>query len=170
MSNLDVSIEPRLFSRGYTAIVAGNSMVEGSFNRATAFQPVSYTHLDVYKRQVFASIEPRLFSRGYPRSWPFRAIRMKLQSSHGFSAVDTKRSCRSGHPGTSFNRATAFQPWICLLYTSEPRLFSRGYTKPRPLQHGLKKLQWSHGFSAVDTQNRALCSLSLIHILSNGGD
>ncbi len=133
-----------------------------------------------------ASMEPRLFSRGYKIEILEHQQELKLQWSHGFSAVDTQKNrIVNSMKKTSFNGATAFQPWIRPDRPSharqhrhasmEPRLFSRGYQlrehiegqtraasmEPRLFSRGYGAtgtgfgsffgLQWSHGFSAVDT-------------------
>src|SRR5690606_11340141 len=107
-------------------------------------------------------MEPRLLSRGNPTPRaPLRAGRSRLQWSHGFSAVETApgeplwvrpwrlqwshgfsavetpRGRARRARCTSFNGATASQPW-------KPSADETRDSEAR-------QLQWSHGFSAVET-------------------
>ena len=88
--------------------------------------------------------------------------RTRLQWSHGFSAMDTsKHNSHTGRTVCSFNGATAFQPWIPGItpFLLPPYLPFNGATAfqpwilvwPSPDTDLSYRLQWSHGFSAMDT-------------------
>ena len=108
------SMEPRLFSHGYRATPSQSSRRSAGFNGATAFQP--------WIRGKTSPIQKRI---------------LRLQWSHGFSAMDTQQCPR--YKGT-LSRASM-----------EPRLFSHGYDESEWKDPANWRLQWSHGFSAMDT-------------------
>ena len=120
------------------------------FNGAMASQP--WIH-DPRRRDVRdpapASMEPWLPSHGYvgfaarPAAVRDLASMEPWPPSHGYSPSSSSRSARA----SCFNGAMAFQPWI--------RACAVGRNQPP------KRLQWSHGLSAMDTRVLVICPASL---------
>ena len=132
------SMEPRLFSHGYFGPSVSTSPAD-----APSMEPRLFSHGYQGSRHLpgkpaHPSMEPRLFSHGYPGSFRRRhSSRRHLQWSHGFSAMDTSHAVMRACGSSSFNGATAFQPWI--------------HWDNFAFLGDFDRLQWSHGFSAMDT-------------------
>src|SRR5690606_26455926 len=155
------SMEPRLLSRGNAA---------GAYTRPVR-RMLQWSHgfsaVETPRRQPGRAAWLRF--NGATASQPWKPARKRLyqqalkslQWSHGFSAVETRSRSRRRARLRRFNGATASQPWkpVGLLGVAAGRRRFNGATASQPWKRGRPSaasgigslLQWSHGFSAVET-------------------
>ena len=148
-------MEPRLFSHGYLFIE----------------RDIGQANMNLQWSHGFSAMDT---SRSASTRW----VLMGLQWSHGFSAMDTRVATHCGAAASmSFNGATAFQPWIRerlpLGWAADAAFNGATAFQPWILLNlavswvAAPALQWSHGFSAMDTAGNQGHRYNIIPVASS---